>query len=175
MPSICCSICRPVPQNINQKFKVDTGMTRWYTYPKADVRPANGAQTMAVAANAYDTWCFGRKDLFHEQVCEEEVAQMVSRKLALKAILGLLPWGRHYSGVVDQNIDEGNILPRVHLRCCIADALERGEIDYQALGENRGVDAGDIFGGLLRGSGIPSSQDDQSRTSFRDSKRELGA
>ena len=100
------------------------------THLEANVIPANIAEAMPAAADVDDPWAVGRRKQFrHNEVREEEVADVVRAELQLKTVDGLLVRRRHHGCVVDEDVDR--LRPREDLCGSLADLRLRTEVELK--------------------------------------------
>lgn len=93
---------------------------------------------MPDARNIDDARLFRSEDLRHQQVCEQEMRKMVRSKLRLEAVFGYAVGTGHDGGIVDHDIDVGDVFIGDDLRCGYADAREGVEGDGEEFDEGGG-------------------------------------
>ena len=127
--------------------------TRSQTHLEPNVIPANVAKAVATAADVdYSGHIGGRKEFRHDEVREQEVADMVRAELRLETIDGLLVRHRHHGRVVDENVN--GLRPGEDLCGRLADLGLRTEVELERAGRDTRVGGLELFGGLsaLRGT-----------------------
>lgn len=106
---------------------------------EAGIRPADMSDAVHPAGDGDDARGRRRQDLVHDQVGEEEMAEMVGLELALEPVFGEPEWYGHDAGIIDENVDVGDVVPRVDSDGGLADTGEGHEIHFQCSDLDRGV------------------------------------
>ena len=115
------------------------------THLEANVIPANVAEAMPAAADVDYPWAVGRRKQFrHDEVREEEVADVVRAELQLETIDGLLVRRCHHGRIVDEDVD--GLGPREDLCGRLADLRLRTEVELERARRDTRVGALELFG-----------------------------
>lgn len=123
---------------------------------------ADGAEAVAVAGNVDDAGALGSEDLFHDEVGQEKVPEVIGSKLHLEAIRRHGVRDGHDAGVVDDNVNLGHVAPPV------VDLLGRpphrvhgAEVDDQVARLDAGVSCDDALGELPELGGVAAGEDEE--------------
>ena len=127
---------------------------------------------MATAADVdYPGYIGGRKQFRHDQVREEEVADVVRAELRLEAVDSVLVRRRHDGRVVDDDVDR--LRPREDLCGCLADLRLRTEVELKRACRDTGVGGLELFSRLSALRGTTTCEDEQLRPMRSDDLQEV--
>lgn len=101
------------------------------TYPKVVIIEPERAQPVAVTGDADYARRMGVQDLAHDEVGEQEVAQVVDGQLALEPFRRHRPLGGHDPGIVHEDIDLGHAAPCVNRLSRLTHGNQRHEIQLE--------------------------------------------
>ena len=133
------------------------------TYVKIVVIEPEWVQPMTVTTDNNDPGVLCSYDLLHDQVGEQERPQMVCCQVGLKSVRGELVIHRHDSCIVDKDINNRNVVPRVDLRGCLAHAFQGAQVHLERADLDRRLGLGDFCSRLGQLVGIASGQDEPGR------------
>lgn len=136
---------------------------------------AHVAEAVAVAAHVDNTRSFRRQQLVHDEVGEEKVAEVVGGKLALEAIGRQLVVGSHDAGIVDEDVDDGDVGPREDSGCRSAGRGERVAVQLDYLGLDAGAGGLDVARRLLGLGRISRGEDEERGLGFGNGQDKRGA
>lgn len=132
-------------------------------------------EAVGVAAHVDNTRGFRRQQLVHDEVGEEKVTKVVGGKLALEAIGRQLIVGSHDAGIVDEDVDDGDVGPREDSGCRSAGRGERVAVQLDYLGLDAGAGGLNVARRLLGLGKVSRGEDEERGLGFGNGQDKRGA